>query len=113
MSLDDMYENIDLEQIPQFTKLAGVSFNGRQNSIKFLQPEMKLDLIRDYKNEYDKNAIAAYIENNPIGWIPKYLAEKLAPEMDAGISWHAVIKDITGRDKDTQGVNIELICSDN
>jgi hypothetical protein len=113
MSLDEMYENIDLEKIPQFAKLAGVSFNGRQSSIKFLQSDMKLDLIRDYKNQYDKNAIGAYIESRLIGWIPKYLAEKLAPEIDAGISWHAVIKEITGRDKDTQGVNIELICSDN
>lgn len=111
--LEEMYLNIDMEKIPKFAKLAGVSFNGRQDVIKFLQVDMKLDLRRDYKNQYDKNAIGVYIENTLVGWIPKYLAEKLAPEIDAGILWNAIIKDVTGKDKDTKGVNIELICIEN
>lgn len=108
--LEDLFINVEFEEIPKFTKLVGVTFNDRQNVITQLKPELKLDLIRDYKNEYDKNAIMVYSEERFVGWIAKYLAAKLAPEMDVGIKWYAIIKDITGNDKQNKGVNIELHC---
>lgn len=109
MKLEDVYINLD-NDIPQFAKLAGVSFDGRQDFINLLQEGMKLKLKRDYKNQYDKNAIAVYLQSNLVGWIPKYISEKLAPEMDFGIEWEAIIKNITGQDKDLKGVNVELNC---
>lgn len=109
LKLENIYLNID-NPIPQFAKLAGVSFEDRQSIIKSLKSNMKLDLKRDYKNKYDKCAIAVYYNSLLIGWIPKYISEKLACEMDFGIEWEAIIKDITGEDKDLKGVNIELIC---
>lgn len=108
--LEEMYINIDMEKIPQFTKLAGVSFNGRQNHITKSINGKKLMLIRDYNNQYDKNAIGVYNEDVLIGWISKNLAKKLAPEIDAGIQWHALVSGVTGKDNETKGVNIELIC---
>lgn len=111
--LDKIYINIDMDEIPKFAKLAGVSFNGRQDNVKQLKPDTKLIFKRDYKNQYDKNAIGVYNNDILIGWIPKYLAEKLAPEIDAGIDWHGVVKEVTGQDKETKGVNIELVCTTN
>lgn len=108
--LEYMFINIDMEEMPKYAKLAGVSFGNRQNIIiSKLQKNIKLNLKRDYKNEYDKNAIGVYYNNDLVGWIPKYLAKKMAPEIDLGIKWEAIIKDITGDQHKTKGINIELI----
>lgn len=111
--LEEMYINVDMDKIPKFTKLAGVSFNNRQDFINDLSETTKIELVRDYKNKYDRCAIGVYNGNVLVGWIPKYISEKLAPEIDSGIRWTANIKNITGIEKDTKGVNIELVCLDN
>ena len=109
MLLEDMFVNVDVEQIPKFTKIAGVSFYDRQQLIAQIKVGDILQLKRDYKNEYDKFAIGIYANNNHIGWMPKYISEKLAWELDCGLKWVAQVMDITGIDKETKGVNIQLL----
>lgn len=108
--LEEMYLNVDMDMIPKFAKLTGVSFGGKQEIVKTLTNDAELQLKRDYANIYDKNAIGVYSKDVQVGWIPKYLAVKLAPEIDAGIKWHVIVKEVTGQDKDMKGVNVELIC---
>lgn len=112
MLLEDIFINIDIDEIPKHTKISGVSFYNRQQLINQIKVSDILQLKRDYQNEHDKYAIAVYSNDNHIGWIPKYISQKLAWELDCGLNWIVKITDITGCDKDTRGVNIELIFID-
>lgn len=112
MLLKEMFVNIDMENIPKFTKIAGVSFYHRQNIIQGIKVGDTLELKRDYKNEHDKCAIGVHTKTGHIGWIPKYISQHLAPEIDCGLTWVAVVTDITGQEKDTKGVNIRLVFID-
>lgn len=52
-----------------------------------------LELRRDRGNEHDANAIAVYpaAGGEQVGWVPRELAAELAPDLDAGRSWSAVV----------------------
>ena len=66
-------------------RLAGVTFEGRQKTIKqFAFPKSKYELVRQPDNQYDENAIMVTAAGHDIGYLPKYLAAELAPIIDAG-----------------------------
>ncbi len=50
-----------------------------------------LILRRDPHNEHDANAIEVLAGGHQIGWVPRELAAELAPQMDAGHPWAAVV----------------------
>jgi HIRAN domain len=50
-----------------------------------------LVLRRDPGNEHDPNAIEVLAGQQQIGWVPRELAAELAPELDAGRPWSAVV----------------------
>ena len=51
-----------------------------------------LDLRRDPGNEHDPNAIAVHArEGEQLGWVPREIAAELAPELDAGRPWSALV----------------------
>jgi hypothetical protein len=57
-------------------------------------PGQALELRRDATNEHDANAIAVYPGGgggHQVGWVPRELAAELAPELDAGRPWSAVV----------------------
>lgn len=55
-------------------------------------PGEPLELRRDAGNEHDANAIAVHARGGPqLGWVPREVAAELAPELDAGKSWCAVV----------------------
>jgi hypothetical protein len=56
-------------------------------------PGQALELRRDAANEHDPNAIAVYPAGGgeQVGWVPRELAVELAPELDAGRPWSAVV----------------------
>ena len=56
-------------------------------------PGQPLELRRDPANEHDPNAIAVYRAGGgeQLGWVPREVAAELAPELDAGPSWSAVV----------------------
>jgi|GEM_PF-3065937 len=102
------------------TKVRGVSQRNEDGSSrqaiihKYLSEGDLLVLEREPDNEYDPNAIAVYCDSpdldeyKKIGYLSRELAAKLAPLMDAGNSIDAEVLEITGEDKDTLGVNIQL-----
>ena len=66
-------------------RLAGVTFDGRQTTIKkFAFAKTKYELVRQPDNEYDPNAVMVTAAGHDIGYLPKYLAAELAPVIDAG-----------------------------
>lgn len=56
-------------------------------------PGRALELRRDPGNEHDEHAIAVYPAEggDQVGWVPREVAGELAPELDAGRPWAAVV----------------------
>ncbi|MDQ2872742.1 MAG: DEAD/DEAH box helicase [Candidatus Eremiobacteraeota bacterium] len=94
------------------TKIAGVSFEGRQDLVAGLQPGFQLDLERQPENPHDANAIAVRYGNLQIGFLNKAMAKHLAAAIDAGSRYRARIESLTGgpsagrSDAKFRGVNI-------
>jgi hypothetical protein len=77
-------------------RTAGVAGAGRHH-VDALQsegaaPGSALELRRDPGNEHDPNAIAVHVGGGEqVGWVPREIAEELAPELDAGKPWSALV----------------------
>jgi hypothetical protein len=57
-------------------------------------PGRLLVLRRDPANPHDPNAIAVDTATPPaqqLGWVPRAVAAELAPELDAGVRWTAMV----------------------
>lgn len=91
-----------------YTKVVGVTFEGRQRYVRQTQVGERLKLQRDRNNAYDCNAIEVInVSGNIIGFLSKDIAMQLAPQMDRGIIFTAVATAITGTNPgDNMGVNI-------
>ncbi|WP_176547943.1 HIRAN domain-containing protein [Priestia aryabhattai] len=70
------------------TRVAGVSFDGRQEHIKKMTKRTKLKLEREPDNRYDENAIMVLAKINQkwhqIGYLHRDYAAKFASVMDCG-----------------------------
>jgi hypothetical protein len=76
--------------------VAGVAGAGRHHaeaiaSSKAVEPGRPLELRRDPGNEHDPNAIAVYAGGEQVGWVPRELAAELAPQLDEGRPWSAIV----------------------
>jgi hypothetical protein len=55
-------------------------------------PGRPLTLRRDPENEHDPNAIAVLLAGgDQVGWVPREVAAELAPSLDGGRPWAAVV----------------------
>lgn len=76
-------------------RVAGVTFENRQERLQFLQQFKREDLVitleREPDNQYDSNAVKVVVHIKPIrrrtaiGYLPKELANPLAKVLDSGI----------------------------
>lgn len=91
-----------------YTKVVGVSFDGRQRLIRQTRVGESLSLVRDPNNQYDRNAIMVLNSSgNQLGFISKDVASNLASYMDSGARYTATVSAITGNNPgDVMGVNI-------
>ena len=78
-----------------FTKIAGITYEKRQWYVKQCDIGQKLDLIRDACNRYDKNAVAVFLENNQIGFLPRDIACRVAPQIDMGTKVECYVESVT------------------
>jgi hypothetical protein len=77
-------------------RVAGVAGAGRHHAAALaddaVAPGRPLALRRDPGNEHDPNAIAVDVPGgDQVGWVPREIAAELAPELDAGRAWTAVV----------------------
>ena len=57
-----------------------------------VSPGAALTLHRDADNDHDPNAIAVQTASRAqLGWVPRDVAAQVAPELDAGRPWAAVV----------------------
>jgi len=91
-------EYAGISEAPSFhTKLAGVTFEGRQDAAARLTPGAPLRLNRDPANVHDPNACAVFdTHGTQVGFLNRRLAAVLAPELDAGVGYEIEVADITG-----------------
>ena len=93
--LNDPYSTIG--DAPRFhTKIAGVSFEGRQDIIAGLRADVVLELRREPDNPHDPNAVAVHYGNLRLGFFNKKIAAHLAPLIDAGARYRARDASLTG-----------------
>jgi single-stranded-DNA-specific exonuclease len=90
------------------TKLAGVSFEGRQEVVARLAPGVPLRLARQPENEFDTNACALFDPfGDQVGFLNRRLAAVLAPVLDAGVEYDVEVTDVTGGEEGASlGVNV-------
>lgn len=101
----DRYASIG--EATQFhTKLVGVSFEGRQDTIAGLRVGEELTLERQLQNRHDPNAIAVRYGALQLGFVRKEIAKHLAPLIDAGVAYRARIESLTGGGDRHRGVNV-------
>tara|TARA_B100000614_G_scaffold256216_1_gene274416 strand:+ start:240 stop:548 length:309 start_codon:yes stop_codon:yes gene_type:complete len=70
---------------PIITKLAGVTFDNCQQNIRFFSnPDLIYDLEREFNNQYDPFAIKVTKGPHKLGYLPKHIAQQVAPLIDNG-----------------------------
>jgi HIRAN domain len=74
-------------------RVAGVAGAGRHHAeaLAGVAPGTPLELRRDAANAHDANAIQVHAGGTQIGWVPAEIAAELAPDLDAGRPWSAVV----------------------
>lgn len=104
-----------------YTKLAGVTHDGRQGIIRNLHRVGELDtgtelvLKREPNNPYDSFAVAVLTKDGQsIGYIPKDTARQISINMNSGMTYRAYVSDVTGGDAGyAYGVNLRIEYEEN
>ncbi|MDR1412329.1 MAG: single-stranded-DNA-specific exonuclease RecJ [Actinomycetes bacterium] len=94
-----------------YTKLAGVTFEGRQHHLAALPADAPLELERQANNPADANAIAVRRADggHQLGFLNRDLAAQLAPRMDDGTVWTVEVGQVTGGEDGAHfGLNVYL-----
>ncbi|MHA1949469.1 MAG: DEAD/DEAH box helicase [Candidatus Thorarchaeota archaeon] len=81
-----LLSNASIFQILPFeTRIVGIYFNDefKQNA-KAARVKDKVNLVRDYGNKFDHNAVQLYLRDLPIGYLDKDLAQLCAVDIDVG-----------------------------
>ncbi|HEX4770474.1 MAG TPA: HIRAN domain-containing protein [Bryobacteraceae bacterium] len=98
-----------------FTKVAGVTHEGRQRIVARCSVGEELRLVRDPNNPFDAGAIKIMrLNGQQLGFIPQHVSRDgdpsgLAAGMDRGSVYACRIKDLTGGiGQKSRGVNIEV-----
>lgn len=100
------------EDLSMETRVVGVTYDNRQSVIADMEKNEHVLLVREPENPVDDNAVGVKrINGRQIGYLPRELAAKLAPRLDAhGKPVSAMVTAILGRDyiDGTLGVRIRF-----
>jgi hypothetical protein len=98
-----------IDQRPIYTKVAGVSFDDRQEAVKSLLSNTVLLLVREPENQFDTNAIKVLHGDKQLGYLKRELAKELAPMIDSGSRFSCLVKQVTGGSgKESFGLNVVI-----
>lgn len=105
---DDFYRNVG-EKDEFYTKVAGVTFDNRQDVIYRLSEGERLTLLREPENRYDTNAVKVQtIKGNQVGYLNARLSKHFAPLLDRGEQYQVFVSQVTGGNEKNYGLNIVL-----
>ena len=86
------------ELLPMTVDVRGISYGNRRFAAHALQAGEEAQLEREYDNLADQNAIRVLINSAELGYLPRQVAQLLAPELDAGGTLTVTIAEIEKRD---------------
>jgi len=72
----------------------GTKFENRQKIADLVNPGDILEMRREPENPYDPNAVALLFRGEQVGYIPREIARQIAPLMDEGQKFTAIVKAI-------------------
>ena len=88
------------------TKVVGVSFEGRQDTVSALQSGETVELRRDPGNPHDPSAIGVWYGALQLGFLRRQIAARIAPNIDDGERYTAAVTQVTGGGSRSYGINI-------
>ena len=92
-----------------FTKVVGVSFEGRQSIVAGLRGDEPVELVRRPDNAHDPLAIEVRFGALQLGYLRREIAKRLSPKIDAGERYVANVSGVTGgRNGKNVGVNLSV-----
>jgi len=100
-----------LDVLPREVNIQGIQYQNRRFVALALQNGDAVQLIRDYDETMDRNAIAIRYRNQDVGYVPRDLAEILAPEMDIGSTLQAVTVEVDKR-LEVPSVKIRIVVAE-
>ena len=77
--------------LPYETHIRGINYENRKQAALKARVNQRVKLIRDCQNRFDRNAIKVFLQDQELGFIPRELAQLLAPDMDCGLSLKGTI----------------------
>jgi hypothetical protein len=96
------------EFLPHEVEVQGIIYENRSLVALRAQVGQQVELVRDYDNLVDWNAMAVYLWNQQMGYIPRQEAQVLAPEIDTGAVLHAKVIRVKGEKPPRVWIWIEL-----
>ena len=66
------------------TKVAGTMYYEPEEFEPLVKKDMRLQMVREPENKYDKFAVALFLDDSKIGYLPRTQNEVVARLMDAG-----------------------------
>jgi single-stranded-DNA-specific exonuclease len=88
------------------TKVVGVSFEGRQDTVAALRPGETVELRRDPANPHDSSAVGVWYGALQLGFLRRQIAARIAPNIDGGERYSAAVTAVTGGGSRSFGINI-------
>ncbi len=79
------------EFLPREVEVRGIRYENREQVALQAAQGQRVDIRRDYDNLVDPNAIAVLLGGAQIGYVPRDVAQVVAPEMDAGSDVYGVV----------------------
>jgi len=97
---DSVREENDFTKREIIARVAGVSFEGRQDLLKKLKKTTPIKVLRDRKNKHDFYAVKVMAKLKGkwehIGFLPRKMAFSVSKNMDKGVSYTAKVHRISG-----------------
>jgi hypothetical protein len=73
-------------QLPLETRIRGATYGERTAAARQVRPGDVLAIQRDYQNVADRNAILVKHEGRELGYVPRAVAQLVAPYLDTGVA---------------------------
>ena len=80
--------------LPRVVTLRRVRYENRILVALSLEPGDQVDLVRDYDDLIDRNAVMVRSSGQTIGYLPRQAAQILAAEMDTGTAFDGAVVDV-------------------
>ena len=102
-SLDGLDLDLDAT-LPTNVQVVGTQHENRWVQVLELSPGMPVTLRREIDNAFDRNAILVLTDTGELGYLPRRVAQHMAPEIDAGLHLRA---EVVSAQQDNVVVRIE------